>query len=90
MVLTFGCASVMDREEWMTAFDVFRKMALPVSEHPALQASVTNGRGPPSHSWETAIPSIHYDKEASILSIGVVSFHGTGVQHQLWALYGAL
>jgi hypothetical protein len=42
VVLTFGCASVKDREEWMTAFDVFRKMALPVSEHPVLQASITN------------------------------------------------
>ena len=31
----------------MTAFDVFRKMALPVSEHPVLQASITNGRGLP-------------------------------------------
>jgi hypothetical protein len=47
VVLTFGCASVKDREEWMTAFDVFRKMALPVSEHPVLQASITNGRGLP-------------------------------------------
>ena len=49
VVLTFGCASVKDREEWMAAFDVFRKMALPVSEHSALQTSITNGRGPLSN-----------------------------------------
>ena len=54
VVLTFGCSSVKDREEWMTAFNVFRKMALPVSEHPALQASITNGRGLPLIAATTA------------------------------------
>lgn len=47
VVLTLGCSSFMEREEWTNAFDVFKKMALPVktiAEHP-LPQSTTDGRG---------------------------------------------
>lgn len=45
MVLTFGCSSSREREDWTNAFDIFRKMALPVVGHPALQAAAsTDGR----------------------------------------------
>jgi hypothetical protein len=39
VVLTFGCSSFMEREEWTNAFGAFRKMALPGTEHPPLQAT---------------------------------------------------
>ena len=44
VVLTFGCSSVSEREEWMKAFDVFRQIALPAPEHPALH-TVTSTDG---------------------------------------------
>ena len=50
-MLTLGCSSFMEREEWTNAFGIFKKMALPVktaqtvAEHPSPQpSSCTDGK----------------------------------------------
>jgi hypothetical protein len=54
VVLTFGCSSFMEREEWTNAFGAFRKMALPGTEHPPLQATPsTSGK---CHGHPSVIP----------------------------------
>ena len=45
----------MEREDWTKAFDIFKKMALSVVEHPAIQSAPTaNGKSCLINSVPTA------------------------------------
>lgn len=50
VVLTFACSSAAERDEWTSAFDIFRQMALPAPEHPALQTVVSTDGECQSHT----------------------------------------